>query len=119
MRGWPAPTETHGTTSANAMDGAPPSTTFPDGMHYSPTETHGTTSANAMDGPPPASAFPGGMHYAPTETHERSESLGTTAWLGSDHADRGNDAFEWSGARFGDYAGISKRTSPTASQWHE
>mmetsp|Transcript_8409 Transcript_8409/g.12657 ORF Transcript_8409/g.12657 Transcript_8409/m.12657 type:complete len:148 (+) Transcript_8409:101-544(+) len=86
--------------------------------HYSPSETHGTRSTNAMDGTPSSSSNPRSHHYTRSSTHARSDKvIHTSTWVSSAHAEVGNDMFEWSGARRGDYGVILRRTAPTASPW--
>lgn len=79
--------------------------------------THGHSSANSMDG---SRAMPTGGHgYSRTETHERSKSLHAPTWVAGSHAEGGNSDFEWAGARYGDYAPISRSAAPTPSTWLE
>ncbi|KAK1737708.1 hypothetical protein QTG54_011480 [Skeletonema marinoi] len=90
--------------------------------HYSPSETHGTRSTNAMDDTPssPTSLPPRSHHYTRSSTHARSDKvIHTSTWVSSAHAEAGNDMFEWSGARRGDYGVIFRRAAPTASPWLE
>ena len=80
--------ETSGTSATNAMDGRDPSSTRV--FQYTRSTTHGTSSANAMDGR--------GSTISHSTTHERSNALSTT-WTPGQHADTGNSAYEWAGAR--------------------
>lgn len=90
------------------------------GHHWSPSETHGTRSSNAMDGPAHGPTNPRSHHYTRSDTHERAKNVvHTSKWVSGAHAEAGNDAYEWSGARRGDYGVISRRAAPTASKWLE
>ena len=95
--------------------------TFLSTGHYSPSETHGTTSTNAMDAPPQTHAHNSkSHHYTASTTHERAPNvIHTSTWVSAAHAEAGNDVGEWSGARRGDYGVISRKASPTASTWLE
>lgn len=73
----------------NAMDGRDPSSTRV--FQYTRSTTHGTSSANAMDG--------AGSTISHSSTHAKSNAH-SASWTPGQHADTGNSAYEWAGARY-------------------